>query len=191
MQLIENLKSVFAKYVTGTLAYRPISRSDTFPLFDAASNPDFLAKLWWGPPETYHDAALEVDKLIQESETNQAIVLSIVERTTGKWVGIVRFLVWDETLMMTLWTHPDYWKSMIPFRAAETAVDIVIQNTDLPFIMARVTKDYPTMEKMVMMNGFTHDGESTGIHTNGTVMPCNVYRLTRENWTRKPKSEQF
>jgi RimJ/RimL family protein N-acetyltransferase len=191
MQLIENLKPVFETYMTGTFAYRPISRSDAFPLYEAAQEPQFLSKLWWGPPDTYADAVVEVDKLLGEHTTNTSVVLSVVERTTGKWIGFVKFMEWEDTLMMTLWTHPDYWRSTTPFRCAETAVDIVIQNTNLPFIYARVTKDYPVMEKMVMSNGFIHEGESTGMHTNGTVMPCNVFKLTRENWTRTPKSSRY
>lgn len=191
MNTLSQLLPLFDHHTTKTIAYRAFSRADAYPLFDAAKNPEFNKKLWWGPPQDINDVVIEVEKLLLEHHTNNAVVLSVVERDTSKWIGMIKFAKWEDSLIMTLWTHPDYWRSMTAFRCAEAAVEIVMRNTDITCMYCRVSKDYPIMEKLVTNSGFHHIEESFGVHTKGHTVPCNVYKLDRIDWLRQPKIQAF
>lgn len=191
MKLIEELKQVFDTYTAGTLSFRAFARADAYPLFEAAKNETFSEKLWWGPPESIEEVVEEVDKLLAEHADNKSLVLSVCERDNGKWVGLIKFSELNGSLAMSLWTHPDYWRTMSPFRCAESAIDIVLKHSTLSHIFARITRNYPTMEKMVLTNGFVFYSETQVTHSRGHLVDCNLFKLERDSWTRSPKIKTF
>lgn len=182
--VIQQLKKSFINYHTEQLTFRHFTKSDIFPLFEATKNKEFNTKLWWNI-NNQDDLMIEALKLIREHDMDQSVVISACEKITGKWVGLIKFTIYKDSITMSLWLHPDYWNSRIPIRCAESAIEIVFQNTQLSHIYARITKDYPTMEKMVTLNKFKWFEETQVQHTQGHIVQSNTFRLLKEDWNRK------
>lgn len=189
--IINQLKTSFLNYKTETLVFRPFVKSDCFPLYIATQSPGFNDKLWWSKPNTPEDLMVEVLKLIREHDMNQSVVISTCDKNTGKWAGVVKFTAYQDSITMSLWLHPDYWNSRTPIRCAESAIEIIFSNTNLPHIYARITKDYPVMEKIVSLNGFEYFEETTVQHAEGHYLKSNTFKLSRENWQRKTKVSSY
>ena len=183
---IEQLQKNFLDYKTETLVFRPFVKPDCFALYTATKNPEFSAKLLWDI-NTHEELMVECQKLIREHDLKQSVVMSVCEKDTGKWAGLVKFSIYKDSITMSLWSHPDYWKSRAPIRCAESAIEIAFANSDLPHIYALIINDNLTMQKMVLSNNFEQIGETTAPHSKGHLIPLNVYKLERDAWIRKTK----
>lgn len=191
MQEIDLLKKVFDHQSTDTLVFRPFSRSDCFPLYMASKNEKFNTNLWWGPPENVEEVLVEVDKILREHQLSQSLVLSVCEKQNGKWVGLVKYTQYRDSITMSLWIHPDYWKTGTAYRCVECAIDTIINNTELPHLYARIVKDYPIMEKMSASFGFSFVERDDAVHAKGHVVASNTYKLDRNLWVKNAKIEKY
>lgn len=188
---MNKITHAFNHHIAGTLSFRTLCRSDAFPILDASKNPEFNARLIWGPPENLDEVLVEVDKLIAEQASGNAIVVSVCERDNGKWVGLYKFSKFEDSLCMGLWTHPDYWKSMAAFRCAESAVEIAFRSSELPHLYAAIVKGNRTMEKMLTTSGFIYQSDIPLKHSKGHDVLCDLFKLNRSDWTRKPKISTY
>lgn len=188
--VIRALKAQFINYHTETLVFRHFVKSDFFPLQEAITHKDFNNKLWWAAT-TQEELMIECLKLIREHELDQSVVISVCEKTTGKWAGLVKFTLYQDSITMSLWIHPDYWKSRTPIRCAESAIEIAFSHSQITHLYARITKDYPTMEKMVTSNNFKWDAETQVQHTQGHIVHSNTFKLSREDWSRPTKVKEY
>lgn len=185
---IEKLKNTFPSYKTETLVFRPFSKSDCFPLFNASRHPEFNANLAWKAPETITELMPEVLKLIRDDMLNQAAVFSICEQETGKWVGLLKFSQYKDSLTYSLWVHPDYWKTLYIIRAAHTSAIAFFANTGLDHIytLAKTTND--VTKKLLLNNNYELIGEEPFPTSYGGTVLCNVYKATKENWKCSTKT---
>lgn len=181
---IEILKKEINNYCTENVAFRLLTRSDIFPLHQATLNPEFNAKLAWGPPENLNDVVEQGDLLIREMISGQSIVVSLVEKNTGKWIGINKFSIYKDGLINTIWIHPDYWSKPLVIFATSSTIEIIFNTTEVNKIYAKHALGYSKTEKLIKRNGFNYLYDEAVKHANGSEVMCKTYMLLKENWKK-------
>lgn len=187
---IQQLQTAFLNYKTETLTFRPFFKSDCFPLFTATQIPGFTDNLLWSV-DNQEQLMVECLKLIREHDLKQSVVISACEKDTGKWVGLIKFSIYKDSITMSLWIHPLYWKSRTPIRCAESAIEIAFANSNLPHIYAIIVSGNSTMEKMVLSNSFVECGKITTNHSAGHEIKLTVFNLQRSMWSRRTKVANY
>jgi RimJ/RimL family protein N-acetyltransferase len=189
--IVQELKECFINYNTDTITFRPFTKADCFPLYVATKNQEFNSKLWWGPPENEDELMIEGLKLIRENELNQAVVLSVCDKYTGKWAGLIKFTPHEGTLTKSLWIHPDFWKSLIPLRCGQAAVEIIFRNTPLKEMYAIINKGNETMRKIVTHNFFIFVDEVENTHAKGYPVYGERFKLNKDDWKCRTKVFEY
>lgn len=183
--VVESLKLEVNGYCTENVAFRLFTRSDAFPLYQATLNPKFNEKLAWGPPESVNDVVLQADLLLREMMSNQSLVVSIVEKDTGAWIGLIKVSIYKDSLIHSLWFHPNYWNKPIIIFASSAWTDLFFQSTSLPKLYAKHAVGHVVTERLVRRSGFVYKYNEPVPHTNGSSVDCKTYELSKENWRGK------
>lgn len=185
---LQNLKKHFSSYKTETLIFRPFAKSDCFPLFTATKNPEFNMHLAWKAPDTVEELMPEVLKLLREDMLNQSAVFSICEQDTGKWVGILKFSQYKDSLSYSLWIHPTYWRTLYIVRAAHASAIAFFEMTDLNHIYT-LAKPENLITKKLLLNNYYNLIDRVDFPTSyGDTVICDVYKLNKEDWQCKTKT---
>lgn len=187
--VIETLKMEVNGFSTESIAFRLFTKSDAFPLYQATLNPLFNRKLAWGPPNGFDDVLIQTNLLLREMTSNNSVVISMVEKHTGTWIGIIKFSVYRDSIIQSLWFHPNYWNKPIIIFGSSAAIDIVFEATELKKIYAKYIVGHSATEKILKRNGYVYIGKDTIPHSNGEIMECDAYELTYENWQGKSKTK--
>src|SRR5688572_17752970 len=107
-ELAEALECSFTRRV----ALRPIALSDAWPLFAATRNPAFNRHLAWAQPENEELVLKRVRLIMDASRKGRLTALSAVQRSTGEFIGLFRFLphaTLQDTVEMGVWMHDKFW----------------------------------------------------------------------------------
>jgi RimJ/RimL family protein N-acetyltransferase len=97
---------------TSRVALRPVALSDAWPIFTASRNPGFNRYLLWPQPETEELVLKRVRLIMDASRRGRLTALSAVQRETGEFIGLFRFLphaTLPGTVEMGIWMHDKYW----------------------------------------------------------------------------------
>ena len=182
MNYLSRLEGVFDHCYAKDVVFRPFCRSDGFPLFIATQNPEFNRYALWSAPSEELAIFIQVDKLIRDQIMNRAIVLSICEKSTGKWLGLATIRDFLDGMQMGLYLHPDVWGRRVVFSAGGAILETLVKTySELPIYirvrpgnqrMERLV-DYFYFEKQPQQNIETHE-------TEGQVM-SDIYRLDKKN----------
>jgi RimJ/RimL family protein N-acetyltransferase len=108
LELTEALECSFTK----RLALRPVALSDAWPLFAATRNPVFNRHLAWAQPENEELVLKRVRLIMDASRKGRLTALSAVQRTTGEFIGLYRFMphaTLQDTVEMGVWLHDRFW----------------------------------------------------------------------------------
>jgi RimJ/RimL family protein N-acetyltransferase len=189
--ILEELKIELDGFCTENVAFRLFTRSDTFPLYQATLDPRFNEKLAWGPPKSLDDVVVQTDLLLREMYSNQSISISVVEKDTGAWVGLIKVSIYLDSLIHSLWFHPNYWNKPIIIFASSAWTDIFFKTTGLPKLYAKHAVGHNVTERLVLRSGFIYKYEDPVPHTNGSVVNCKTYELNSENWKGKTALLQY
>jgi RimJ/RimL family protein N-acetyltransferase len=181
---IEILKKEINNYCTENVAFRLLTRSDIFPLYQATLNTEFNSKLAWGPPAGISDVVEQGDLLLREMTSGQSIAVSLVEKNTGAWIGMNKFSIYKDGLINTIWIHPDYWAKPMVIFATSSTIEVIFNTTDIEKIYAKHAIGYSKTEKLIKRNGFTYLYDEPVAHANGTEIMCKTYLLLKENWRK-------
>jgi len=183
--VVEALKIEINTFCTENITFRLFTRSDAFPLYQATLNPEFNKKLAWGPPESFDDVILQTDLLIREMISNQSVIVSMVEKNTGAWIGIIKLTTYKDSVIQSLWVHPNYWNKPIIAFGACAILDIFFRVSGLKKLYAKYIIGHETTKKILQRNGWKYIYNDPIQHTNGELMDCEVYELTYEKWLEK------
>jgi len=186
---IEIIKKEINGYCTETISFRLFTRSDTFPLYDATLNPDFNKKLAWGPPSCFEDVLSQTEKLLEDMNNSQAAVISMTEKHTGAWCGVIKFSIYKDSVIQSLWFHPNYWNKPIIIFGSSAAIDIIFKATGLRKLYAKYILGHNTTKKILKKNGFVYIENDPIEHTDGRLIDCEAYELSYENWQGKSKTK--
>jgi RimJ/RimL family protein N-acetyltransferase len=189
--IVETLKMEINGFCTENIAFRLFTRSDAFPLYQATLNPEFNKKLAWGPPESFDDVILQTDLLLREMRSNHSLVVSIVEKNTGSWVGIIKLTIYKDSLLHSLWFHPNYWNKPMIIFASSAWTDLFFKITNLPKLYAKHAVDHSVTEKLVKKSGFIYRYNESVPHTNGSMVDCKTYELNYDNWQGKTDLKNY
>jgi len=97
---------------TSRVALRPVALSDAWPIFAASRNPGFNRYLLWPQPETEELVLKRVRLIMDASRKGRLTALSAVQRSTGEFIGLFRFLphaTLQDTVEMGVWMHDKFW----------------------------------------------------------------------------------
>lgn len=159
-----------------------MSRSDIYPLFVATKNENFNKNLLWGAPEDEESMIKEAEKLLRQSVLNQMAVISISEKNTGKWVGLVKFEDFKDGLEIGLWIHPDYWGSGIALATAYSSVEVVLSHKEVNKIYCATRQDNIVVQKMARKLDFTEIERGIKQHKDGREVSYVAFLLKKEDY---------
>lgn len=189
--VVETLKMEINGFCTENIAFRLFTRSDAFPLYQATLNPEFNNKLAWGPPESFDDVVIQADLLLREMRTNQSVVVSIVEKDTGAWIGIIKLSIYLDSLIHSLWFHPNYWNKPIIIFASSAWTDLFFKTTGLTKLYAKHAVGHTVTERLVTRSGFSYKYDEPVQHSNGSIVNCKTYELEYANWKGKTDLKSY
>jgi RimJ/RimL family protein N-acetyltransferase len=108
LEFTEALECSFTRRV----ALRPVALSDAWPLFVATRNPAFNRHLSWTQPENEELVLKRMRLIMDASRKGRLTALSAVQRSTGEFIGLFRFLphaTLQDTVEMGVWMHDKFW----------------------------------------------------------------------------------
>lgn len=161
----QNLKNKFNHISSKNIVFREFTRSDGFPLFTATQNPDFNKHLLWVAPEKEQDIFIRTDKIIRENTLNEAIILSVCDKYTGTWVGLVRINKHLDGLEMGILLHPNYWGGKTFASAVGPVLECTFKNCpDIPVYIRTSSKNEKTQSLAVFYQFEKQDELTEEIH---------------------------
>lgn len=181
---LEILKIKFNYYKTKTLLFRNITRSDSFPLFEATQNEEFNKYLSWEKPKTIEQTINKIEELMLDQNT---IAISFSKKN-GVWCGMFSFTKYKDGVMLSFWTHPEYWSKIYPIHAAFASIDILFKETKIKNIYAKISPYNERMIKVVTKNAFHLLEKTETLHDSGNLILADIYLLNNISWDENIKT---
>lgn len=180
--MISAMKNSFDRTRVSTLAFRAVTRCDAFPLFEATRNAEFNRFLLWAAPEGENGVVGQVDKIIRECALDRAVAISLVERTTGTWVGMARIQGHCDGIELGLMLHPNSWATGVIPSAGRVIIDTMLAHIgELPLYI-RVRPGNIRMEKICAFYHFEVEAQVTDKHAQDGEVPLQLFRLRKDLW---------
>jgi RimJ/RimL family protein N-acetyltransferase len=187
---IQKLKSIINNYTIGNISFRNLAKCDVFPLYKATENELFNKHLAWGT-KNETELTIEVKRLLNEVQSNKAVVISVCEKYTGTWAGLIKFMPYQDGLELTLWIHPNFWNSKLSLRAGAMAVQIAFDYTDTKIIYCRIKKENLAVKRIVEAAGFKFMENIDVMHEDGTLLYCERLDLISEEFRLRANIIQY
>jgi RimJ/RimL family protein N-acetyltransferase len=189
--LIPDLKIAFNKIHVGTTSFRPLERCDAFPLFEATRNTEFNKFLLWHAPENEDGIVIQVDKLIRESTLNRSITLSLCERKTGTWIGLVRLQAYADGMEMGLMLHPQVWSTGVVANAGRAVIQTLLEHAGKTSIYVRVRPGNIRMDKICSFYHFELAENVTDTHAQDGTVDLRLFKLNKDLWKKYEDSLSY
>lgn len=178
---LRNINNLIEDYYSNRVTFRHLAKSDSFPLFVATKNPDFNKYLAWKKPEIEKEVIEQINYLLRERMQGECVVVSMTEKETGKWMGLIKYTTYKDSIMISLWCHPDYWGNRNIIVGILGTFDIIFENTNINKIYLKHHVEYEKMKKIALGVNFEYLYDENYINMNGTETPCKTYCLKKEN----------
>lgn len=169
-------------YATPRYCFRPFVKADVYPLLEACKNPHFNRFLLWAPPQTVEEAMVQARKLLRQDSLNESVTFSIVEQTTGKWAGFLRWLPFRDGLTISLWMHPDFWGNGASKELVDAIFDIAFKVTQLENLYALMQPENKASIRLVKGKKMVHIDALDLTHDNGQPCHVHVYHIHVGQW---------
>jgi len=180
--LTDHLKADFDSHYAKKVAFRPFARSDGFPFFEATRHPDFNRNLMWVAPETEKGIFQQVDKLVREHMLGRALILSICQRHTGVWQGLLRIQDYLDGVEIGLYLHPDSWSRGVVVTAGSAFIELIFKNLPDTPMYIRLRPSNARLVRICDVYKFEKVREEKDIHPIEGEVDVHVYRLTKPLW---------
>lgn len=182
-EVIKDLKEVVPELSNKTMTFRLLDNADLFCLFDGSRNEDFNKNLGWGTPKDENEI---IEIFHNQNHNDQVALFSVCNKYKGTWLGVIKYEIISEELMIAIWTHPDYWKTGIAYKMSCTGVEIIFNHTTQNKIHARIKHDNKMMKQYVEKTNFKLLRNDKVFHiTSESYFECLVYQAIKENWKFK------
>lgn len=165
------LRALQLNETTERFCYRPVAKADAYPLFEVGQHQDFHRNLDWAQPNDVDGAMVQVQSLLAQELMNSSVSTSVVDKPTGSWEGLLRWVPFRDGLTIQLWIRPTLWLHGGPSELMDNALDLVYRVTSLDHIYAMVDLDDSQLVQLV---------EQKGMVRVGAFETTLVYRLQRE-----------
>ena len=178
---LKNIKKIINEFYTKGIAFRQLSRADAFPLFNACQHEEFNKYLAWNKSSNEEDVIMQIDMLLREEVMGESVPFSMIERETGKWMGLMKYAIYKDSIILTLWSHPDYWSGRSVIFGLMASISMVFENTEINKIYARHHYQYNKLEKLLKGINFQYIENEIVEKQTGDIMECKVHCLKKEN----------
>lgn len=167
------------------LVLRPLCLADAWPLHAATKVPAFNAHLAWDAPANFEAVVMRVQAIMTASRQGRLAAVSAVNKSTGAWVSLFRFLPWKvdpTTIEVGIWTHVDYWRGEYSLELGHMCIDAAFTLTNASRVVGLSLPENRSscrlMEKVRMLPVST----DVRIAENGRRLDVVQYELRREAW---------
>lgn len=188
---LADLRSGHLDYATDNYCFRQFVKADVHPLFAASRNPHFNKFLLWNQPSSIETTMVQVKKLLREDAINQSSTFSIVEKVTGKWVGFVRWIPYQNGLAGTLWLHPDYWGSGAVNELNDALFAIVFLVAQVSSLYIFIQPANTPMVRIAQKKGMEELNMIELVHEDGAPRTFQVYHVARGSWENRSELSTF
>jgi RimJ/RimL family protein N-acetyltransferase len=182
-ELSEALECSFTRRV----ALRPIALSDAWPLFVATRNPAFNKHLAWAQPENEELVLKRVRLIMDASRKGRLTALSAVQRSTGEFIGLYRFLphaTLQDTVEMGVWMHDKFWHGRYSVELTNLCISAAFSLSGVSRLLGATT---------LGNRGSCHLMEAVGMTPGGLVerdyeigrLTLREYTITRAEWAAR------
>jgi RimJ/RimL family protein N-acetyltransferase len=191
--LTEHLERVY----TPRVAFRSVSLSDAWPLYEATRDPQFNMGLMWEQPDSDADVLARMDAIVAVARRGGMTAVSAVLKETGEWISLFRFQPYaaDPDLVETgIWTHRKFWRGQYSFELANACIDAAFLRTDVPLLIAAANPNNTRVHMLLGICGFTPRRSKARRKESGDEIDLTEFEITREEWTaahQRPRFEQF
>jgi RimJ/RimL family protein N-acetyltransferase len=184
LALTEQLERVF----TSRLALRPLSLSDSWPLFQATRNPDFNKHLLWEQPENESYVLDRINTTVDAARRGRLAAMSAVLKATGEWVSLYRFQPssHDPTAVeMGIWTSDKFWNGRFSLELTRACIDAAFSLSDVSSLIGGASPHNAPSCKLLEYCGLVPF--SMGIRHSETFVEvlAQEFRITRQQWLEK------
>ena len=189
--VISRLKVLFNGVQAQRAVFRTVAKSDVFPLFLATEHEDFNRFLLWPAPVTHKEITPQIEKLIKESDLNRIVALSLCDRDTGAWNGLVRLTPFRDGLELGMWLHPGVWNKGLIVTSGKAVIQLVLDKAPETPIYNRIMVGNEKARRLTLSYGFEKIEELEEIHNNGHKIPLEIFKLNPEKWHQYNKLEFY
>lgn len=171
------IKEKFLSATSGPIGFRLLSRVDCYPLLDACANEEFNKHLAW---DAVQDPAIlmeKIDSLIREMQIGRSISFSVVEKTTGTWIGISKWTPYKDSYMITIWSHPTFWKTGLPIHYIFTSHRLIFDALNIPHVYAVTKKTHTTILRILQKLKAQYIQDVPYEHESGEILECLEYKI--------------
>ncbi len=181
-ELVSQIQTLFNHVHVGELVFRPLARSDAFPLFQAAaSTPEFNRYLLWPTPSTPEEVQTQVDKLIREGIMERSASFSLSDKDTGAWKGLCVYKAYREGIEMSSYLSPKEWATGTIVLSGKCMIQSLMTQFNLP-VYVRVRPGNQSMLKICRYNQFFEEEGDSAVHPLEGQVPLQVFKLDPDRW---------
>lgn len=177
-----SLLGALEAHTSSSLAFRPLARSDGWPLFVATRNPEFNRFLLWNAPDDIHRLMPQVERLLRDHNLKNLVALSLVERDDGAWRGMAIIKPFREGLEMSLYLHPSSWNKGHVLSSGCAIIELIRKADPTMAIYNRVKAGNRKMARLNTTYGFEVVDRMDEPHSDGSLWDLEVYRLDPLKW---------
>lgn len=164
------------------ISYRPLARSDGFPLFQAATHPEFNQFLVWNTPTHVDEAILQIDKLLREVEMRKAVAISICEKDLGTWWGVSVLRPFRGGIEISLYLHPLVWSKGISLTAGRGIIASIFDAYPDTTVFGRAIEGNTRIIRIYEHYKFEPTNHDRAVHVTRGELQVPVYQLTIDRW---------
>jgi len=177
-------------FLRGNKIYlRPISENDVDWICQGENSPDVREAMFFSLPITL---SREKEKIQQYLESQESIVLIIVENETNIPIGQTAFFRIDyisrSTIFYLVIFNSDYWSLGIGSEVTEVMINYAFQTLNLNRIQLHVCAENTPAIKIYQRTGFVKEGVlRQAMYRNGNYVDFWVMGMLRQDWLHKER----
>lgn len=174
------IKEKFLSATSGPIGFRLLSRVDCYPLLNACANEEFNKNLAWNAVESPELLMPKIDSLIRETNMNKSVSFSVVEKTSGTWIGVSKWTPYKDSYMSTTWAHPNYWGSRLPVEYIYLAHALIMEATNKDYVYAVIAKTNVKTLKIAERIQAKYIEDVYFPHESGKLVECAEFKVFKE-----------
>jgi RimJ/RimL family protein N-acetyltransferase len=121
-----NLSLALELVYTSRIALRPVTLSDSWPLYQATRHPRFNRHLLWPQPQDDWQMRQRIGQIVDSAAKGRMAAVSAVLKDTGEWISLFRFQPYEggeDTMEMGIWTHHRFWHGQYSLELGRLCID--------------------------------------------------------------------
>jgi RimJ/RimL family protein N-acetyltransferase len=180
--LTEHLERVY----TPRVAFRTVTLTDAWPLYESTRDPMFNMGLMWDQPASDSAVLERMDAIVSAARRGAMTAVSTVVRETGEWISLFRFQPYaaEPGLVETgIWTHRKFWRGQYSLELARACIDVAFTMTEVPLLIAAANPANTRVCMLLGICGFQPRRSALRRKESGVDVELTEYEITRADWS--------